>query len=380
MLSFLDTFRKISDVIGFISLPKKDRRITFYSEGANYWPHLEGPVRELLRRNLAPVNYISSSFDDPGLDIQNDNYHAFTIGDGTIRNWLFQNIETDYMIMTMPDLHRYQVKRSRHKVHYIYLQHSLVSLHMVYRSGAFDHYDTICCAGPHHVQEVQALKRAAGLPSKHIFEHGYSRLDSLIRTTQSHALRKKTGDENRKHILIAPSWGPKGVVESGLAETLIAELLELGLFVTFRPHPQTFKFAKFKTTDIITRYQSNPRFSFENNVSGQESLHRSDIMVSDWSGAALEYAFALQRPVIFCDVPKKVNNPDYKDIDLTPLEVSLREKIGVIWDGRENLSSCLKRCETVEKNLRQGQAHQYVFNLGLSDQKFGDYMLALLES
>ena len=28
--------------------------------------------------------------------------------------------------MTMPDLHNYQIKRSSHKVHYVYVQHSLV--------------------------------------------------------------------------------------------------------------------------------------------------------------------------------------------------------------------------------------------------------------
>ena len=32
-----------------------------------------------------------------------------------------------------------------------------------------------------------------------------------------------------------------------------------------------------------------------------DSWLRSDVMVSDWSGAALEYAFALQRPVVYVE-------------------------------------------------------------------------------
>ena len=36
-------------------------------------------------------------------------------------------------------------KKSKNKVHYVYIQHSLVSLHMAYREGAFDHYDYILC-------------------------------------------------------------------------------------------------------------------------------------------------------------------------------------------------------------------------------------------
>ena len=65
-------------------------------------------------------------------------------------------------IMTMPDLNQYQVKRSKYPVHYIYIQHSLVSLHMVCRKGAFDNYDTICCAGPHHVREIRAVEKKYG--------------------------------------------------------------------------------------------------------------------------------------------------------------------------------------------------------------------------
>ena len=33
-------------------------------------------------------------------------------------------------------------------------------------------------------------------------------------------------------------------------------------------------------------------------------------MVSDWSGVAMEFAFGLERPVLFIDVPRKTNNPE----------------------------------------------------------------------
>ena len=51
-------------------------------------------------------------------------------------------------------------------------------------------------------------------------------------------------------------------------------------------------------------------------------------MVSDWSGAALEYAFGLERPVLFVDVARKVNNPDYEALGIEPFEVGIRERIG----------------------------------------------------
>ena len=42
------------------------------------------------------------------------------IGEGHIRNWIFENLVADVMVMTTPDLDQYQLKRSVNKVHYIY--------------------------------------------------------------------------------------------------------------------------------------------------------------------------------------------------------------------------------------------------------------------
>jgi len=99
--------RHLRDVVRFIQLPKEQRRLTFYSEGKNYWPHLEGLVRAVLATSDIPVSYISSGIDDPGLFFEHPNYRTFKIGEGFIRSWLFENIETDVMVMTMPDLHQY---------------------------------------------------------------------------------------------------------------------------------------------------------------------------------------------------------------------------------------------------------------------------------
>ncbi|MNG16310.1 hypothetical protein D3C84_1002110 [compost metagenome] len=65
-------------------------------------------------------------------------------------------------------------------------------------------------------------------------------------------------------------------------------------------------------------------FRLDEDGDGNASLLSSDIMLSDWSGAALEFAFGLERPVIFADVPRKVLNPDYTQIGLEPLEVQIR--------------------------------------------------------
>ena len=80
----------------------------------------------------------------------------------------------------------------------------------------------------------------------------------------------------------------------------------------------------------LNEHGSNTNFVFEKSVDGQESLHLSDVMICDWSGAALDYAFGLGKPVVFIDVPRKVNNADYEELGIEPFEAKVRSLIGEV--------------------------------------------------
>ena len=114
-------------------------------------------------------------------------------------------------------------------------------------------------------------------------------------------------------------------------------------------------------------------FNYEENVSSIDSFHDSDFMISDWSGAALEYSFGLNKPVLFLDLPKKINNSLYKQIGITPLEVSIRKDIGKVADI-DNITPSLI------SSLPYGKVDpsKYVFNIGKSDIFGVKYILDLL--
>ena len=371
MISFI---KHLSEAIRFMQLPKAQRRLTFYSEGKNYWSHLEGLIQEILTTSKIPVCYISSGKDDPGLLIKHQNYQTFKIDDGFIRNWLFENIDTDVMVMTMPDLHQYQVKRSKYKVHYIYVQHSLVSLHMIYRKGAFDHYTTIFCAGPHQVREIRAMEERYNLPVKNIVEHGYGRLDSIIEDSKKLPKKVKV-DGEPLHVLIAPTWGEKGTLESGLGKKIIDKLILEGFRVTLRPHPQTLKFSRDKVDEILKKYAEEKLFSCEDDVDGKESLYNSDVMVSDWSGVALEYAFGLNKPIYFVNVPRKINNENYEELGIEPFEVFIRKTIGHIM--RDN--DVLEISNIITTSRNKNVFSKYVFNIGCSSRIGGRFIKNALQ-
>ena len=321
--------RELRETLRFRALPEGARSIVFYAEDAASWVHFEPIVRHLTGPLGLEICYLTSSPDDPILEREDAGIRAFCVGQRILRTWLFMDLKADVMVMTMPDLETFQVKRSRtHPVHYVYVFHSMMSSHMIYRQGAFDHYDTVLAVGPHHLREIRATEKAYGLPAKHLVEHGYGRLDTILAARGAHGDKKAAEGEAETRVLIAPSWAPEGLLE-GWGVELVEILLAGGYHVTVRPHPMTFKKWPQVRRDL-EKLRDRPRYVLETDVASQESLHRSDIMISDWSGAALEYAFGLERPVLFVDVLKKVRNPEYEKIDCDPLEVTIRDRIGEV--------------------------------------------------
>jgi hypothetical protein len=303
--------------------------ILFYAEDKNSWPHLGPIVTQLTEQHGKTICYITSSDEDPVLETQNPLIRSYCIGDGIVRTGFFQGLSQTLVVMTMPSLESMYIKKSKFPgMHYAYVQHSMVSSHLAYLPQAFDHFDTILCAGPHHVAETRATEAAYDLPAKRLIEHGYCRLDLILADAPATASSGR-GNAEPTRVLLAPTWGDQAILES-IGEPLIAKLLETGHQLSVRPHPQTRRLKPGLIRALEAKFASHERCSFEQNVAGHASLLASDIMISDWSGAALEYAFGLEKPVLFLDMPKKINNPEFDRIAELPLEVSIREKVGAV--------------------------------------------------
>ena len=348
--------------------------MVFYSEGRDYWSYLNGLIKCLIDDYNVHICYLSSSFDDPGIIYDKKNFNAYVIGDGHIRNWVFENLVADVMVMTTPDLHQYQLKRSVNKVHYIYVQHSLVSLHTIYRDGAFDYFDTIFCGGPHHNKEVREIEKSKNLPKKKLFNHGYSLLD-IVKQESKHKNFEK--DRHKINILIAPSWGPDGLIETAGLK-LINLLLACNFDVTLRPHPQTKKLYPSKIQKILEKFSDNDCFSMDKGLDKRDSLYKADLMITDWSGVALDYAFGLNRPVLFIDLPRKINNPSHDKISLDPFEVWIREIVGIVIPMNE-VSKIDKHIKlAMSKKLPKDSFNNYVYNISNSSSIGAKYIYDLV--
>ena len=343
----------------------------FYSEGRGDWPHL-GPIVEELTGSLdRRLAYVTSDQDDPVFSLTDDRIRAFFIGSGGARTTFFRLVEADVVVMTLPDLETFHLKRSVHPVHYAYVFHSIASTHMVYRKGAFDAYDTILCVGPHHMAEVRRTEEIYGLRPKELAEHGYARLDRILRTASDRPPHVP-GPGPARRIVLAPSWGECSFAEARVGEQLIELLLGAGQEVALRLHPMTVRRFPRLAPSLAGRF-GDAAFRVVTDMNEQASLQDSDLMISDWSGAAFDYAFGLERPVLFVDMPKKVTNPEYTRLGLPPIEESVREELGGVIALGE-LGAVLERVETLTASADRFRSHlrevreRSVYNVGRSAQ------------
>ena len=235
MFNFL---REISSLYRFFwKTPGDFKRIVFYAENENYYVNFEGIINELIDKHDQNFCYITSSHHDPMLRTKKINIKTFYLN--KLLPFLMAFVNSKVFIMTLTDLNKFHLKRSIHPVHYAYVFHALVSTHMMYRDGAFDHYDSILCVGPHQTKEIRQYEKNNGLPAKQLVEAGYYRLERIYEAYCKYR-QKENHQNNQKTVLIAPSWGNDNVLES-CGNELITILLKNNYRVIIRPHPETVK-------------------------------------------------------------------------------------------------------------------------------------------
>ena len=320
-------FKEIADFYRFFrKTSKEEKKIVFYAEHKDYYPYFEGLIKKLIDKYDQTLCYITSELDDPLLQKSESRIKSFYLN--KLLPFFIAFIDCRVFVMTLTDLNHYHLKRSINPVNYVYVFHSLVSIHMMYKHGAFDHYDYILCVGPHHTKEIRKHEELNRLPSKKLIEAGYYRLERIYEAHQKSST-KNLSLLKKGIILIAPSWGRANILES-CGEQLVTILLKSDYEVVIRPHPETLRRSAGLIALFASQFGNNPNFTLETSVATDDSLLRADVLICDCSGVALEYAFGTERPVLFLDVPLKIQNQRFKELEIEPLELSLRTEIGVI--------------------------------------------------
>ena len=364
------------DLKKFENLTDDEKSIVFYSENEDSSFIFNSLIDELTTKFGINICYVTSSKDESILKRENDKIKTFYIGDGAARTKFFLYLRAKIIIMTMPDLETLHIKRSKiFPVEYVYVFHAMVSTHLVYRKAAFDNFDTIFCVGNYQIEEIRNAEKVYNLKPKNLVKFGYPHLDNLLEKNLNKTLEH---DNKKMNVLLAPSWSNNGIFEK-FSEDIIEILLENNFKVIFRPHPMSQKHSKKKVKEIFKKFSEEDDFSMECNISNFNSFSSSDIMITDWS------AFGFEKPILFVDVPKKINNPEFKKINLIPIEVSVREKIGKIIspDKLESIPKELKelilRTDEFQKQIVDIR-NESIFNIKESKKYGAETIIELLNT
>tara|TARA_Y100000996_G_scaffold66142_1_gene44694 strand:- start:1177 stop:2313 length:1137 start_codon:yes stop_codon:yes gene_type:complete len=367
-----------SELKKFEKLSDSERSIVFYAENKASMNHFRLLINHLTEEMNLKICYVTSVKDDPIFLDTNTNINSFFIGNGTVRTKFFLTLKAKILIMDMPDLETYHIKRSKvFPVHYIYIFHSMFSIHSYLRKGAVDNFDTIFCVGEHHVKEILEIEKIYDLKPKKLVKYGFGRLDTLLDE------KNEIGENNfeKRLIIMTPTYGKENFLKICGIE-IIDILLESNFKVLLRPHFRIFQETPDLIDEINKKFQNHKNFRLEEGVISKEDFHSSKCLISDWSGISMEYAFVFERPVIYIDVPQKIMNDEMKRIPLIPLEVSIREKIGHLVDIKkvDQLPEIIHGIDNENSKEIKKFCSETVFNIGKSAKVGAEYIKKKLDS
>lgn len=131
---------------------------------------------------------------------------------------------------------------------------------------------------------------------------------------------------------------------------------------------------------LENEFGSHENFQIDTESASEKYLHQADVLISDWSGVTLEYAFGTERPVLFIDLPRKVHNYEYEKLEIEPIEVSLRDQIGQVINIEDVpntaliVSDFLTNREKYKDKIVNAR-RKNIYNFGKSSQIGANYIM-----
>lgn len=174
----------------YAALEKKDykrflkydnKQLVFYSEGKGFYKYFQNVIELILKRTDIIIHYITSDPLDDVLKLQSENFQVYYISENKLIV-LMMKMDADMVVMTMPDLQRYHIKRSlvREDIEYVYMDHGIGSVNLMLRKHALDYFDTIFASNDIAYAEIRAQEKQYGLKEKTIIKYGFGLIDNMI--------------------------------------------------------------------------------------------------------------------------------------------------------------------------------------------------------
>ena len=359
----------------------EQKQLVFYSESSGFYKYFHRIIDAILRSSDVKIHYVTSDPKDAVFQLNEPNLIPYYIDNNRLIT-LFMLVDADIMVMTMPDLQLFHLKRSsvRKDMEYIYLFHGIMTSLSTLRDHALDAYDTLFFGESNMRAEFEAYAKRVSLPEKTLVNVG----DGVTEDMHDKVLELRAAEapHTKRRILIAPSWQADNILESCLG-TVVRVLCDGSNEIIIRPHPQYIRRFGARLEEIkeqISAYLSDD-CRFEMDFSSNETVYTADILMTDWSGIAFEYAFSTERPVLFIHTPMKVVGENALESDEHRPDILLRNVIGCDLMPEtlsETLAPAVERFTTEAASYHDAicaARDQYVYNFGRSGEIGAKYIL-----
>lgn len=357
----------------------ENKQLVFYSEKNGFYKYFQNVIELILKKTDIVIHYITSDPDDEVFRLQNESFRVYYIGENKLII-LMMKMDADMVVLTMPDLQKYHIKRSmvRNDIEYVYMDHGIGSLNMMLREHALDYFDTIFASNDIVYQEMRRQEEVYGLKPRNILKYGYGLIDNMIA-----AYEKQEQQENDPRvILIAPSWQADNIMDSCI-DIILENLTGHGYRVILRPHPQYVRHFEGKLKQLENKYAGCGDFILQTDFSSNDTVFNADVLITDWSGIAYEYSFTTLKPTLFINTPMKIMNPEYKEINVEPFDIIIRNQIGISLDINQlkDINEVVLRLfndETYSKESMRVIRNNYLYNVSKSGEVGAEYIIKRL--
>ena len=307
----------IKNFIKYLNIKNKDDLICFFSESLFYKNYYIELANKLKNEN----NILILTSDLEEYKSLQSHFRVLFIGNGFFRYLIFNIIKCDLFFMTLTDIGN-NLFKSKFCKKYIYLFHAMASTHKIYTNSAFDNYDVIFTLGNFQNDEIREREKIFKLKKKELYCVGYFYLDFLKQNVNFTL-------SNNKTILFAPSWNynKKNLLNDHGADTIRA-LINQGLKVIFRPHPESYKYNRAVINEIENEF-SGKNFYLDSSSSNIKSMQESGSLLTDNSAISLEFTFTFNRPSFFLEYSDKIHNKDFSMMKNPTIEKIFQKELGI---------------------------------------------------
>ena len=343
-----------------------------FTDSKRYWSIFK-PLCDEMERRGEQVLYLTAESDDPLLNEKYHNIKTEYAGAGNTTFARMNMLKADVVLSSTPGLDVYQWKRSRDVRWYTHVFHAANDV-TLYRMFGIDYYDALLLSGEYQIREIRGLEALRHLPAKELRLAGLPHMDAL----RERLLCSAPVPEHKTTVLLAPSWGPSGIL-SKYGSKIIDRLLETDFHVIIRPHPQSFISEKNMLETLIRKYPDSDQLQWDRSLDNFDVLHRSDILISDFSGVIFDYTLVFDKPIIYADTSFDDGMYDAWWLEEGLWTFSILAQLGLqlTEENMDNIKDLIQLClsETRFKAGRDRARAETWANIGHSVEAIADYLV-----